>query len=521
MVRRQKVDFSTKGILESISSGLNKAATRPSFVGYIPHAKQLKFHQMDKRFRLYIGGNRSGKTVGGIVEDCWWLTGKHPYLDTPPPPIRGRIVTVDYENGWELIIKPEFLRWMPTTEFINGSWEDSWDAQNKIITLANGSTCEIMTYQQDLDKHAGTSRHFVHFDEEPPSAIYDENKMRLLDTQGSAWITMTPVEGYTWTRDKIYEPALDGSNPNIGVVTVEMSDNPHISKEAAEEYLEGMDEDDKKARQKGEYVQIGGLILKAFKPEIHVIPAAIPPLDWQWVASYDHGFNHPAVWLYHAISPSGIIITFHEHYKREWTIDQHVNALRSYNKKFKRAPDRYVGDPAIRQRQAVTGKSIHKEYAIRGIGIALANNDVKVGIDQLNDHLRGGKWFITENCVKLIWEMRRYRWKTRPNKKLQEKHGSYDEPHKKDDDAVDSARYFMVSRPAPPAIDLTNNKDIIRAQINALLAPATPMDVSSIRTDPNVRAYSNIAYNSETGDFGNPHNKTEWTVLDEHLGGYY
>jgi phage terminase large subunit-like protein len=520
MVRRQKDDFSFNGILNSVSEGLHKAVTRPSFHAYLPHEKQVRFHSMDKSGRLYIGGNRSGKTVGGIVEDCWWLTGKHPYLDTPPPPVRGRIVTVDYENGFELIIKPELLRWMPASEFINGSWYDSWDAQNKVLTLANGSTCEIMTYQQDLDKHAGTSRHFVHFDEEPPSSIYTENKMRLLDTGGYWWITMTPVEGYTWTRDTLFEPGINGS-PNIGVITVEMSDNPYLSKESISDYLDGLDPDERKAREKGEYVQIGGLILKSFNPEIHVIPPVVPPRDWRWFASMDHGFNSPTAWLYHAMSPDGIIITFHEHYRSEMIIDDHAKAIHGFNKQFRRIPDRYVGDPAIRQRQAVTGKSIHKEYAQRGIAIAVSNNDVKIGIDQLNKHLKGGKWFITENCRNFIWEMRRYRWKTRATKKLQEKHGVYDEPHKKDDHAVDSARYFLINMPAPAAIDLDINKDMIKQQINALLAPGTPYDVLSKRVDPNLRASGQLVYDSDYEDFRNPNNRTEWTVIDEHLGGIF
>lgn len=519
MVRRQKVDFSVSGLLESFSTGLNTAATRPSFTGYVPHNKQVQFHSMNKKIRLYIGGNRSGKTVGGIVEDCWWLTGKHPYLDTPPPPVRGRIVTVDYENGWELIIKPELKRWMPASELINGSWEDSWDAQAKLLTLANGSTVEIMTYQQDLDKHAGTSRHFVHFDEEPPSTIYSENKMRLMDTGGYAWITMTPVEGYTWTRDEIFEPAMEGSTI-IGVVTVEMSDNPHLSPESIDEYLAGMDEDERKAREKGQYVQIGGLILKSFRPDFHVIPHTIPPKDWAWFASLDHGFNNPTAWYYHAVSPGGIIITFHEHYKREMTISQHAKALHEYNNKFGRRPDKHVGDPAIKQRMANTGMSIHKEYAKLGIPIALSNNDVKLGIDQLNDHLKGGKWFITEGCPKLIWEMRRYRWKTRATKKLQEKHGAYDEPHKKDDHAVDSIRYFFINRPAPPPIDIDNSKDIVKAQINALLAPGQPLDVGLPRTDPNIGARQKVIYNSDFEYFGSSTN-TEWTVLDEHMGGIF
>src|SRR5687767_6636255 len=93
-------------LLRSVASGLRTAATRPNFHGYNPHEKQMKFHSSPAKTRLFLGGNRSGKTVGGAVEACWYCTGKHPYRLTPKPPVRGRVVSVDFLNGVEKIVKP-------------------------------------------------------------------------------------------------------------------------------------------------------------------------------------------------------------------------------------------------------------------------------------------------------------------------------------------------------------------------------------------------------------------------------
>lgn len=95
------------------ASKLKTQAIRPNIYGYRPHDKQVAFHSSPDRGRLYIGGNRSGKTTGGIAEDIYWLTGRHPYRVTPPAPVAGRIVSVDFLNGIEKIIRPELARWLP------------------------------------------------------------------------------------------------------------------------------------------------------------------------------------------------------------------------------------------------------------------------------------------------------------------------------------------------------------------------------------------------------------------------
>src|SRR5688572_26102994 len=99
MARYEKKISSVAEAIKVMSDGLSKIAYAPDINSYEPHAKQKKFHSSEKKSRLYIGGNRSGKTTGGIVEDIWWLTNRHPYVDTPNRPVAGRIVSVDFLNG--------------------------------------------------------------------------------------------------------------------------------------------------------------------------------------------------------------------------------------------------------------------------------------------------------------------------------------------------------------------------------------------------------------------------------------
>lgn len=462
-------DITTSDAFRLLGERLKTQAVRPNVYGYRPHVKQEMFHSSDAKRRLYIGGNRSGKTTGGVIEDLWWLTGRHPYRKTPEPPVRGRVVGVDFLNGIQKIILPEFQRWTPVSDLRGGSWTTAYDKLERVLHFENGSFVEFMSYDQDLDKFAGTSRNFIHFDEEPPEDIYTECRLRLVDTGGDLWLTMTPVEGMTWIYDKIYLPGQRGEN-RIKVIEVAIEENPHLNITEIQEVLSELDADEREARGKGKFVQLGGLIYKHFDPEPgghHVLKEVIiPPKDWLWGASLDHGFNNATAWLWHAVNPDGRVLTFYEHYQSGWTIDSHAKeVLRIGIEHFQRPPDFYIGDPSIRNTDPITGTSIQQEYTKYGIPIILGNNDVSAGIVRVAGYLKERadgipNWRVTPNCLNLIKEMQRYRWKTYANRKLQNSNNAQETPHKKDDHACDSLRYFIMSRPdltpAPGAVSDSN-----------------------------------------------------------------
>src|SRR6478735_1737192 len=112
--------------LAELRSRLKEAATRPNVYGYKPYpGVQTDFHKAQERGRLFLAGNRSGKTVAGAVEAVWYLTGTHPFRRTPEPPVYGRGTAVDIEQGLNKIMLPEIKRWLPQKYLINSSWEDS------------------------------------------------------------------------------------------------------------------------------------------------------------------------------------------------------------------------------------------------------------------------------------------------------------------------------------------------------------------------------------------------------------
>lgn len=540
MPRPKKEQFNPADALRHVGESLRTQALQPNLYRYKPHKKQKIFHTCDQeefitekqdiqKVRFYVGGNRSGKTVGGIVEDIWWVTKEHPFIDIEaiwPEPIRGRICTTDFVNGGEGIIIPALKRWCPASKFKGGSWESAWDAEERTIHFENGGFIELRSYDQQLDKHAGTSRHFVHFDEEPPEDIYGENMARLMDTGGRCWFTMTPVEGMTWTYDRLYEPGSTGkADFPILIVNVSVFDNPHIDAEEVKIFqsLWGDDDDEASMRVEGTYISKTGLIYPGFSKETHVIDPWFPKGEGILFATLDHGLANPTVWLYSCLLPSGRIITFYEYYQKNRVVKEHALEVLKINKELGREPDFYVGDPSIRNTDPITRTSILEEYGKFGIFIQ-ANpglNPVSSGIDRVRSYMKpvykdeAGKsrslWAVTSNCEHTIWEISHYRWDDWKSKGANRDHNKKEVPRKKDDHTCDALRYLLMSRPdfaeVAKGLRVTEsplNYSPVEAKRAAKLVERADIPKSAIKSDgweydPGIRQDKSLQWSETSG----------------------
>lgn len=432
-----------------------------SLYAYHPHEKQTTFHTSPLEEKLFIGGNRSGKTVGNIVECIWRLTKTHPFrpeLNAINGPIRGRICTVSLKEGLLKIILPYFKALMPKKYLINRSWEKSYNKEERTLYLADDSFIEFMSYEQDLEKFAGTSRHFCSFDEEPPRAIWEECLLRLVDTDGDWWISMTPVEGLTWVFDLIYEPWEEGKRPETLVLEVSMHDNPHLTERGKDKILKNItDEQDRAAREEGRFVRIKGLVYKDYDMKLHVRSHfELKPGMIIWT-SLDTGWRHPAAWLWHAKDPrTGHIVTFHEMVESEKSIEvwsreilewEAENIVAKGFKIFAR-----TGDPAMRQVKEHTGTSVIAEYAKRGIyigveGVPAGPGSVEIGVTKMTTYLQTvvGQYplWTSYDCPILEKQMKNLRWEKYETRTMDLKKVEKVTIDKRNDDAPDSLRYYI------------------------------------------------------------------------------
>lgn len=439
---------------------LRQTAQSPGVGAYKPHDSQLKFHSASHLEKLYIGGNRSGKTVANVAEQAMWLTGEHPYRDDiPPPPIRGRAVAVDIEDGIKKIMLPELVKWIPMKYLINNSFEDSYDRQSRTLNLNNGSFVELMSYEQDVEKFAGTSRHYVAFDEEPPEEIYNECLMRLVDTNGSYWISMTPLVEMSWVKEKIYEPWTQG-NDSIFVLEVNTEENPHIAVSALDRITRNLSESERNARRSGTFITHTGLIYagsfvnKSFTEGGNVIYDLLSrdfgqyTKGWGHFTCMDHGFRNPTVFLFCMFDAEGNIIVYDEYYETNRTVKENAAGYLAQLERLGVKPVYCVGDPSIQNTSPITRTSIQTEYNEHGVSIALANNDVRAGIARVQNRFQTGHLFITERCEQTLKEITNYRWDRFTSSKIANRRNNKDTPLKKNDHCMDALRYGIMSRPA-------------------------------------------------------------------------
>lgn len=490
---------SFQDLLLELSNQFKQQARKPNIFGYEPHSKQKAFHDCCAKYHriLYIGGNRSGKSYGAVAEDIIWML--HLRDDIPDEPIRGRVVAVDLERGVNKIILPLFKILCPPKYLKGGSWEKAFSKKESTLYFADGGFIEFMSYEQSTEKFAGTSRHFIHFDEEPPKHIYNECLARLVDTNGKHWISMTPVEGITWIYEDIYEPGENAEkrtflvepvgeeigpvwtaefeDPQLGVaqdlavIEVGMNENPHLSREAIARYLAGLDPDERRARSKGHFVQMAGKVFKSFSVETHTREMdfdarAAQRSGWQLYSSTDHGWNSPTAWLWHAVSPEGKIVTFAEHYANEMTIEEHAAKVHALEKSWGIDTEDIIrtGDPAMKQKSAISGQDILFEYAKHDIFIYVDSvpKDPAIGIGKMQQYFRlratgpadeNGKqnlepmWIISRACVNFIRELKNLRFKSFKSKQIAAESNPQEQVHKYNDHAFDSAKYFATFLP--------------------------------------------------------------------------
>ena len=129
---------------------------------WIPHQKQQKASETDKRIRVVLGGNRSGKSEWGTMETISQALGFRPWLEEDDPnywireentSIKIRIVGEDMRNHIMGVLIPKLRQWLPK-KYIKHVKKNP-QGVDTFWVLNNGTTIELMSYEQDSEKFEG------------------------------------------------------------------------------------------------------------------------------------------------------------------------------------------------------------------------------------------------------------------------------------------------------------------------------------------------------------------------------
>jgi len=420
------------------------------------YPKQKQFIESDKRIKLFIGGNRSGKTTTGIIDIVLELVGKHPLQDKglrPKPPLYWRACSPDFPTI-DKVLAPEFKHWIPKDCF------EKYDSRNKILyckenSPARGSKVDFLSYEQELEKFGAAKRHGIMLDEESYEDQYNESLMRLIDYKGRVIICMTPIKGMTWVFDRIWLPSLDPSS-DIFSVKASIWDNPYISAEEKENILKELQGEERRVREYGDWVEFAGLVWPEFKNDYvenggHITnPFPLPEEGTIYMAIDPMDRVQAVLWL--KVLPSGRLIFFDELLTEDLRVEEVARIIKEKEKLmgYIDGTNRFIDWNASRE-DPVSGQSVLAEYARFDICCSAAVKDwvlgKSIGKEYWNARDTGGRPLCVVFSTLKHFRRQLVHYVHSDYKRNKEEHNLPNKPKKRDDHLPDCARYLFAIRP--------------------------------------------------------------------------
>jgi phage terminase large subunit-like protein len=386
--KQQRIEFLQRQIEKNqaeIRRKLKEERIETYNVGEKVHKKQIAFHTSPKRMKAFFGGNRVGKTVAGAVEAVCHAIGYSRFRKLKPS--SGWVVSLSGDIQRDVAQK-EIGTWLPKKEIKDfvmrqGSKSDPWNGLIDKILLKNGHTIGFKTCEQGRESFQGTSLGWIWADEEPPKDIYDECKMRIIDTRGDMWFTMTPLKGLTFVYNLFM--LNETNDPDIEYWSAEWEDNPWLSKEEIDKLVSTMTEEEREARQFGRFTSLCGFAFPELRKDIHIKPIQAVPDWYKRYVSLDYGFDSlAALWywvdnygharIYKALRKKNLIISDAAKEILKFTGNDRIEA--------------FYAPPDLWNRRQDTGKSAAMIFYENGVTLVKTSNDREQGWLNVHEWLR-------------------------------------------------------------------------------------------------------------------------------------
>ena len=420
-----------------------------------PHPKQEEFIRSKARTRLVLGGNRSGKSEGGTIEDVSHALGYRPYLDPSDPdykvdvpiPNKGRICGEDYRNHIGNVIIPKLKTWIPKHELT--SIKRNPQGVEILFVFKNGSTIELMTYEQDSEKFEGSDNDWVHFDEPPPRDIYIAATRGLIDRMGKCWFTMTPLKE-AWIKNEIWDKQNEPDSDTDGFI-FDINDNVGfgLTEKAIARYAKSLTAEEKEARLRGKFLHLSGLIYKEFVYSKHAVKPFDIPKDWPIYVAIDPHPRTPHAVMFMAVDPNGTKYVFDEIF-RACLISDLSAFIRA--KLGDRRPKTVLIDPSSSAPNPVTGVTIQVEFSKHQIYTIPGSKDLSAGIQRVKQALTppmegaAPELYVFNTCKETISEFSNYMWDEWRGRERQ-KRDPKNKPRDKDDHMMENLYRLLLHNP--------------------------------------------------------------------------
>ena len=435
---------------------------------YLPYNKQKEFHCAPNTIRAVFGGNRSGKSEMGVNEVRFHTTGQYP--DWYPEnkrwntPTKGRIVVKDYRKGCGEVVEPKIRQWFEPETIIK--FEKSMGNLTKVFVkhkTGGISVFDIMTHEQDSLQFEGWNGHWVWFDEPPPRDKYIACLRGLVDFEGRAWVTATPLSE-PWLFDEV----MSNTKQDVWHIAISTYDNPYLTQKGIEILLGSITPEEEEARIHGKFLHLTGRIYKDFDTKTHLVDK-LPAGSYAWPTYFalDPADRRPHHAIWAKVDPLGTIYVFDE-LVYKGTIEQTAGEIclreRSYGinpENVIRILDPNKGNTPV----GAQGIKLVQEFAKHQIYFSVkVDDDLALGHMAVRERLfipKGGYpklVFVkdtTRECVKqllsYVWDD--WRGNTAASKAEREK------PKDINKDMPDCVRYLIMINPMWQGVDRPNRQE--------------------------------------------------------------
>lgn len=332
---------------------LDKLKEQYGLLFYQPHEKQDEFHRMGGVKRRYVRtGNRFGKSTMGGAEDCGWALGERPwykkddparYVGIPKHSTKGLIIVADWDKAHEIFTNPikgqaqgKLFRFLPKDSIVRAVKNNAGIIAEINIKSIHGGESTIMldTVKSFMSNPMGQESSdwdWIHVDEPCPKDMWVANSRGLIDRNGSAWFTCTPVN-HPWINDefvpresfRIQDGLTIQKDKNHVMIVGSSHDNPYMETEAIEMFEAGLTEEQKDCRIRGIPLALSGLVYKEFHPSDSLYRGTppgwddpmSPPENYTIRLAIDPHPQVPHAVLFAATSPEGLTYFFAEIFRK-------------------------------------------------------------------------------------------------------------------------------------------------------------------------------------------------------------
>lgn len=164
------------------------------------------------KIRIILGSNRSGKSEVGGVDTLVRSTGIVPLAIADRYPMDMIKLEGNVSGQFYLASALDFpssrnISQAKIEKFCPKSIYQGFNKEDRKLFLKSNNTILFKSQESGREKYQGISCWDIWLDEEHKEDVYDECYMRTTDCSGNIKFTFTPVEGLTWSYQKLYKKA--------------------------------------------------------------------------------------------------------------------------------------------------------------------------------------------------------------------------------------------------------------------------------------------------------------------------